>query len=745
MPLPRGHQSRPKRVDWLMAAVGLLIGIGVCIRFFAGGRLILLDWSVGPTAPIVSSGLLGLNGGLTSGVAGSLLIGLFNWLLGSVATWLPVLLFFPIAFLGVSRLAGGSISCRLAAGVLYTVNPFVFNRLYVGHVPLLIGYALLPFAVGAALGSDPSMWRRAVRMALWWAGLTALDPHFAWIYGVVVVAVALIGLKEALRRSLLQLALTVAAFSMMSLYILLPHLATNLPTRTGQASLALYQTAGDPHLGLFVNVAGLYGFWRIGPGPTLPKDVISGWPFLLLAVLLIMAMGVWAVLRRTNHAVAKGSSDDSHGSAPVELDEGPVVRAAAPCVTTETQYRVRLAGLLLIAGVVGYLLALGSQGPTGALFTWLYFHVPFFAVMREPQKFLMLLALAYAVFFGWGIEYISTLAVSPKKVGTYAMAVGLGIILPLAYTPTIFDGLNGQLTLSDIPSTYQQANALMGKGEGNILALPWHLYLEYPFTSGRVVAGVASGVFDRNVISGDNVESGNVETQSTSLRSVYLQSLYLLGPTLHHFGALVAPLGVKYIVLAKTVDWRSYSWLSKQSDLKLVLNDPTLEVWQNLSYKGIAQPVARLVSVSNLSGLIVSSNQTHSGFGLVSPAVARTAVNLIESQRTKQVDATSQQRSVIKAQMLSPVSYRITSSAPGWAEITAPYEVGWSINGVPAIPSAQGSMIVYVGSHAGMLIFSPWRSARLGYLISGAAYFLLLAFLILSTTGQFSRRLRKNQ
>jgi hypothetical protein len=742
VPLPRGHQRRPKRVDWVMAAVGLLIGIGVCIPFFAGGRLILLDWSFGPTTPIVSSGLLGLNGGLTSGVAGSLFVGLLNWLLGSVSTWLPVLLFFPIAFLGVSRLAGGSVFARMAAGVLYTVNPFVFNRLYVGHVLLLIGYALLPFAVGAALRYDPSMWRRVVRIALWWAGLTALDPHFAWIYGVVVVAVALIGLKDALKRSLLQLALTVAAFSAMSLYILLPHLATNLPTRTGQANLALYQTAGDPHLGLFVNVTGLYGFWRIGPGPTLPKEVISGWPFLLLAVLLIVATGVWAVLRRTNHAIAGGSSDDGQLSASVEFGEGPIVEALPLSVSIHADYRVRLAWLLLIAGVVGYLLALGSQGPTGALFTWLYIHVPFFAVMREPQKFLMLLALAYAVFFGWGIEHLSTL-VSPKKVGTYAMAVGLGIALPLAYTPTIFDGLNGQLALSDIPAAYQQANALMGKGDGNILALPWHLYQEYPFTNGRVVANVAGGVFARNVISGDNVESSSVESQSTSLRSVYLQSLYPLGPTLHQFGALVTPLGVRFIVLAKTVDWRSYSWLSRQSDLKIVLNDSTLEVWQNLSYQGITQPVARLVSVSNLSGLIVNSNQTDSGFGLVSPAVARKAVNLIESQRTNQVGATSEQRSVIKAQMSSPVSHRISSSAPGWVEITAPYEVGWSINGAPAIPSAQGSMIVYVGSHAGMLIFSPWKSARLGYLISGAAFFLLLAFLILSTTGQFSRRRRK--
>jgi hypothetical protein len=712
-----------------MAAVGLLIGIGVCIPFFAGGRLILLDWSFGPTTPIVSNSLLGLNGGLTSGAAGSLLVGLLNWLLGAVASWLPVLLFFPIAFLGVSRLAGGSIFSRLAAGVLYTVNPFVFNRLYVGHVVLLMGYALLPFAVATALRPDPTLWRRAVRMALWWSGLTALDPHFAWIYGVVVVAVAMIALKVELRRSLFQLALTVATFFVMSLYILLPHLATNLPTRTGQASLALFPTAGDPHVGLFANVAGLYGFWRAGPGPTLPKDVISGWPFLLVAVLLIVATGIWIVLRKTNHAVVDRSSDVGHPNSLGELHEGFDVKASTPSSAIETDYRSRLGWLLLVAGVIGYLLALGSQGPTGAIFTWLYFHVPFFAVMREPQKFLMLVALAYAVFFGWGIEHLSTLVVSPKKIGTYAIAIGLGIVLPLAYTPTIFDGLNGQLTLSDIPAAYQQANSLMGKGDGNILALPWHNYLEYLFTSGRVVANVSASTIDRNVISGDNVQSSDVSTQSTSLRSAYLERLFAQGSSLQHFGMLVSPLGIKFVVLAKSVDWLSYSWLARQSDLKLIIDNSALEVWQNLSFEGIAQPVSAVGPVSQFSQVLQLGSKENSNLALVTNGVARAAAQ-VSRYGPKQSSSPSVGMKNLKVRQLSPVAYQFTSSAPGWVGISEPYEEGWSLNGTPALPTIEGSMIVHVGRGGGVLVFTPWRSARWGYVISGGALALILALIL---------------
>jgi hypothetical protein len=731
------HQRRlGNHVDWLMLAVGLLIGIGVCTPFFASGRLILLDWSIGPTTPIVSSGLLGLNGGLTSGAASSLLVGLLNSMLGSVATWLPILLFFPLAFLGVSRLAGGSISSRLATGVLYTVNPFVFNRLYVGHIALLIGYALLPFAVWAALRTDFPSWRSAIRTALWWSGLTALDPHFAWIYGVVVVAAAVVGFKGAIKRSVLHLGVTVSAFFVMSLYILLPHLATNLPTQTGQTSLALYQTTGDPQLGLFANVAGLYGFWRLGPGPTLPKNVISGWPFLLLAVMLIVATGAWAALRRTkDHAVADESSDHNDVNAPTESDEGSVVQSGSISTSVAEDTRSRLAWLLMIAGVVGYLLAMGIQGPTGALFTWLYDHVPFFAVMREPQKFLMLLALAYAVFFGWGIEHLTRLAISPKKIGTYAVAVGLGIVLPLAYTPTMFDGLNGQVALSHIPPAYQQANALMGKGDGNILSLPWHLYLEYPFTNGRVVANVTTNIFDRNVISGDNVQAGGVDTQSTSLRSAYLQGLISRGLTFHRFGALVAPLAVKFIVLAKTVDWPSYSWLSSQSDLRLIVNDSTLQVWQNLSYKGIGQSVAKLTAVANLTELIGTADRTHSVFGMVSTGVANQAAALTNKNDATPMNTTPNKSSMVGVTKQSPIVYRIVSGSRGWVEISEPYEKGWSVNGVPTLPTAEGSMVALVSAHGGMLVFTPWRSTRSGYLISIGAFVCLLFLLFLRAGG----------
>ena len=112
-----------------------------------------------------------------------------------------------------------------------------------------------------------------------------------------IVVTALVTKSISIGRIAYWFVLSVVTFAVMSAYIVLPHSATNLPTRVGSVSLALYRTTGDPHLGLFGNVLSLYGFWRTGPGPELPKDVITGWPFLMFAILMIIIYGVWHALR----------------------------------------------------------------------------------------------------------------------------------------------------------------------------------------------------------------------------------------------------------------------------------------------------------------------------------------------------------------------------------------------------------------------------------------------------------------
>jgi hypothetical protein len=720
--------------DAVTLLLGIVIGLGVCAPLLIGDRLFLLDWTVGPHVVLVTPGALGLNGGLTTGVGGSIVVDLLNRVVGGASTWLPMLAFFPIATVGAGRLAGRSRWSRVAAGTLYAVNPFVFNRLFVGHFALLIGYALLPFAIKAASRSLSSPSLRWTVPALWWAGLTSLSPHFAWIYGVVIVGVIVVALlmkQHPLRRVAGWFATCVGAFAVMSAYIILPNSSTNLPTQVGAVSLDLYRTNGDPHLGLFANVAALYGFWRTGPGPELPKNVITGWPFIMFAILVIVGVGAWSAIGR--RSITNEAMSSEKGSEQALLSRQPLAKAKVSNVDNgaddhSIQFdQRRMAYLLLFVGVIGYFLALGNQGPTGWLFLWMYNHVPFFSIMREPQKFLMLLALAYAVLFGWGVERLSQSDISPSRFGAVVTTFLLSVALPLGYCATIFDGLAGQVTSSTLPSAYQQADDVMGTGVGNVLVLPWHIYMEYPFTNGRVIANLGPTTFRRNVISGDNVQADDVETQSTSPRSAYLVQLFNDGAKTERFGELVRPLGVQYVVLSKTVDWPSYSFLNHQKDLKLILDNQSLEVWRNLAYEGVGQRVAKLTSVSGISGLLTLAKSNELGAGAVitsrsknssgsSGAVAKNATHV----------GSSTPRSV---HQLSPVAYRISSGTPGWVTVDATYQRGWSLNGRAATSTAEGTVLVRVGAKGGILEFTPWRMVRLGYIVSAGVFIALVLVL----------------
>lgn len=649
--MPRLSDTRQRAA---VTGWGVLLGLGVSFPILGSGFLLLLDWVTGSHTPLVPTQALGLNGGLTAGLPFTLAIDLLVELFGAAGTWLPLLVFFPLAAWGMSRLVGGSLIRQLAAATLYCVNPFVFQRVFVGHFGLLLGYALLPLATSSALRFFQSGKWWAPIPAFWWAVMTALSPHYAWIYGVVLVAVWIFHHPHILSVSMGGVAVC-TAFAVLSAYLFLPHTATQLPSTHGTSELLdLYRTSGDSRLGLFPNVLGLYGFWRLGPGPQLPKDVFTGWPFVLLAILVVAGVGAAVQLRRRaeDHAV----------------DTAP----GQPCGRWD-------AGSILLIGTAGYFLALGDQGPTGPLFRWAYFHIPFFSIMEEPQKFLVLTALAYAVLFGWGVDHLARRARSPgsvegprsgwRTVGSLALAV----VLPLAYTPTMFDGLAGQLTQSHYPASWEAADRLMGAGPGQVLFLPWHLYLSFPFTEGRVIADPAATSFRRTVISGDNIEAGPIETTSTSPRSAYLQGLFAQGRSLDDFGAQIAPLGVQYVVLAKTVDWRSYSWLDSQTDLAVVMASSTLEVWQNTAYSGV-------------------------GAGTTPREVRQ----------------------------LSPVAYSIGPGSAGEITLDAVYQKGWMLGRQAATESPEGTIQFSVGPQGGVARFTPWGVTRSGYLISGVALVLML-------------------
>ena len=656
-------------------AVALATAALVVAPLTGQGYVLLLDWVPGPHSPIVPESAYGLHGGLVLSLPFGLLVGLLGHLLGPLVNWLVLAAVFPVAMVSVSRLIGRSLPERLGAALLYGVNPFVLQRMVAGQPALLFAYALLPVVVASFLRASEASGILRLAPALWLVVLIGFAPQFAWIAGVPLVAVVA---WRRLRPAMLAWAagvLVVAAAC--SAYLLVPTLGHGSGVRLPVVMLSDFATRpAAPGANLYVSLAGLYGFWR--PGTFAAPELFSGWPFLLLAILLVAAAGAWAALHDPK--------------------------------------RRPLAVVLLSSGVAGYFLALGEKGPTGSLYRWAYLHVPFFALMREAEIFASLVALAYAVFFGWGVGQLVAAAKHHRgRLGTVVASA----MLVLAYTPTMFWGFGDQVTPSRLPASWQAADKAMGAGPGKVLFLPWHEYLPFPFTGGRGIANPAPSFFSRQVIAGDNVELPGVATQSTSPRGAFLGFLMADGTRTHHLGALLAPLGVRFVVLSKVVDWQAYGWLSDQVDMHEILDTSTLEVWRNDEAAPLGRRVARLVTVANWSTLVALSGEpgfatsayevAHAGPGPVTLGQATSSTSRSGQAISYQGISAGAALTSGGVRRCSATSYEISSGATPIVELAATYQRGWQVGKARAVELAEGNMAFRVGPGPAGAEYLPWR------------------------------------
>ncbi|MGO9559064.1 MAG: hypothetical protein ACLPQS_08930 [Acidimicrobiales bacterium] len=671
LPRPRSWLVSVTAEDRWLLALGTLIAIVVCYPFF-GGWLQLLDWVRGPRSPTVPPAIYGLRGGLTGGVPFSLVSNLLIHLIGSAGTWLPVALVFPLGAVAIGRLVGGPIVGRIAAMLLYLLNPFVFERLYAGQVAFLLGYALLPFAVAALRRASTG--EGALAAGIWAAVLVALSAHYAWI--IALPALAFVATAERRVKALLSIATAAVVALCLSAYAVVGPLIAHAQPSGSSSQLSSYATSGDMRYGLFVNVLGMYGFWR--PGPSEPKNLLPGWPLFLVALLIVVAYGAWLAWRSTQ------------------------------------QRRCALA--LGVSAVAGYFLALGAQGPTGPVYRWSIAHVPGFVVMREPEKFLVVVVIFYAWSLGMAAAHFA--AAAADKRNELALAA-LVVLLPVLYTPSLVDGLDGQVSASQVPSSWNEVAKLLGNAPA--IFLPWETYASVPFANNRTITSPARAWLPNSVLTAAEPGSGYSFESPTAMDDV-IARLSADGYSTRHAGAVLATLGVRYVILAKIGDWQAYGWLDHQSDLRPVLSRGGLEVWQNTSTVRPVQLLGALVTVSSEIGYLTDPDHG-SGTGVVIRAGRSVVIHAVpvrhRGRPAKAGTASSGGGSLATQQ--SPVTWVIHRSAPGFVELPIAYQQGWLFNGKPVIRMAAGNLAVRSSGAGGTLSFEPWGGIELSYTASVVA------------------------
>jgi hypothetical protein len=670
----------------IRVALPLVTAAALALAVFApllgGGVVLLLDYGDYPAGPnpTLPGSVWGFPPGLTSRApVNAVLVAAFTVLPWSIVRLVPWLMVPFLIVWGFSRVFPESPLRFVGASVLYFVNPFVYERILAGQIYLVLGYALLPLLLALLLKGNSLA--SALLGGLLLAVTVALAPHYVFIAGLLVAGCLA---AAALRRDtpgIARLLVASAAAGIGAFYWLLPawHLATRLGEITA-SDLSIFRSMPDAHLGLLPNLAGLYGFWR--EGWPLPKDSLPGWFLFLAAMVAVIVRGYGSGFRE------------------------PTSR--------------RVAGVLLPLGLLGLCLALGDVGPLGTGFVWLFEHVQASRIMREPQKFLALLALAYAWGFGMGLEAIARTARS--GVGKMLIVLLL-LVVPGVYTFRMFWGFNGYVQPSQYPASWAEANNVMGDGPEKVLALPWHLYLPLSWTQGRVVSNPMASYFTRETIVGDNAEVPGLEMQSRTARSRYLEFLFTVGTQTRRFGNLVAPLDVRYILLHKVVDWQAFAWLRQQSDLRLIREWPDLALFENLTPSDRLYSPAGEIEVRDWGELVGMAEKAR----LVDYAIR--VRHAVPGPVRAPGQLTRGSGMPISPSTSSPVRYDVRARHAGAAVVLSePFDGHWTSSRGRVDANMGVTNLTNLGpARDGSLRYRRWPLVRTGYVVSGVGVLLLLA------------------
>lgn len=421
----------------------------------------------------------------------------------------------------------------LFAGTVYAVNPFVYSRYMAGQYLVLLGYALLPFALRAwrRFLMQADVWRGA-GVVLWVWALGCVSLHMLGIAGLAGAALFVHALyssngRAAMRQLLWRVGLVAVAWLLISAFWVVPLVLGAAPTaHTIQgftpADMQAFKVPGSP-VSVALQVATMRGFWADAQDMyVLPQDVYSWWwlPICLLAGLA--AYGVyygWRTQRSLSVAIA-------------------------------------------VAAVAGAVLA-GAVGVD----SWLAAHIPLFAGYRDAQKYVALVALAYAYFGGMGC-----MALAARMAAVWRGMLVVLFAVPLLTAPLLYWGAAGQLTVRHYPADWQivQAYLMQNSADAPVVLLPWHMYMRYDF-AGRVIANPVSKFFTVPTVTSADPEFRHASSYAANPATTTVDTIMHTVPQNNRLGRSFAIAGVRYVALAKTFDYTSYQYLDRQQDMHRVL------------------------------------------------------------------------------------------------------------------------------------------------------------------------------
>ena len=399
--------------------------------------------------------------------------------------------------LGIARLlSDASLTSRLAAITVYQWSPFVVERLVIGHWPVLVAYAVLPWVL-----VHGRRWRVEARFPMALALLVplgSLSASAGLATGVALLA-ATVGSD---RRRMIGTALLVLAANAPWLASGFLHGAAGRSDPAGAEVFALSDEGSVPGPLAALTLGGIWNSEVVPPSRT---DVL-GW--LALAVLVVLvALGLrrwWTLLGRRD--------------------------------------AVTLAGCWM----VGILAALVTWvGPD--LVGWLAGSVPGGGLVRDGSRLLLLCAPAVATVSGVAVGRVAGLF---DAGAARVLVAGALVAMPVLLMPDAALGVDGRLRAVDFPADYAAARTAVADSAvtGDVLLLPLSSYRQPDWNNATKVLDPAGRYLDRDFVASDElVVSGTHLAGEDPRVTAVARALATSTPTSRGAGLVAQGIGVVVI------------------------------------------------------------------------------------------------------------------------------------------------------------------------------------------------------
>lgn len=444
------------------------------------------------------------------------------------------------------------------------INPFVYDRVMYGQIGIVFAYGFLIIGTGylfkillnkhnasVDVGVRRALYLRYIAFSAIFFGLSiSFALHFMFFSAIILISFLILFIinKTLDKKTLI--------ISSISIFIIL--LTLNLNTVLGvfknsyQASfiqnsittkdLQAFSTSGQYGFEAFYNILSMSGFW--GKDQLRYTDLTKNsfiWNF---SFFIVLGLSIYGLVESFKFFKNKNIKYASY--------------------------------FLMSLFLTSLILAIGVKAPiTKEISEFLFNYMPFYKGLREPQKWVSVINIVYLVFISIGVNKILEQKILLNRYNKIAFLIILSFIFILR-APLMLFSFNGQIELKNYPKEWYDIDKKIVSESNckyNTIFLPWHMYMNFKFVnkdiSKGVIANPGNAFFTCNTIVGTNMEFGGIYDNSGDPRGNDILNNFLKKSGV---GAksILDKYNIKYIILAKEVDYNNYIGLYSLGYLEMV-------------------------------------------------------------------------------------------------------------------------------------------------------------------------------